>query len=81
MSDESLLGEIDYDAVDEIMKRERARSLTWLQEKLAEPVKEPAAVKVRGGIRTIQDMIPHSIKKKMLPLIKDTKFYKKYIKK
>ena len=81
MKDESLLDEIDYDAVDAIMQRERARSLTWLREKLAEPVKEPVAVKMKGGIRTIQDKIPHSIKKKMLPLIKNTKFYKKYIKK
>jgi len=81
MKDESLLDEIDYDAVDEIMKRERERSLSWLQKKLAEPVKEPVAVKMRGGIRTIQDRIPVGVKKKILPLIKNTKFYQKYIKK
>lgn len=81
--DENLLKEIDYAPVEEIMRRERERSLSWLKEKLAAPVpvKVSTETKVKGGIRTVQDMIPTSVKKKILPLIKNTKFYHKYIKK
>lgn len=81
MTDESLLEDIDYAPVNEIMKRERERSMNWLGNHLAAPVKQPVAVKAQGKIRTVQDMIPVSVKKKLLPLIKDTQFYKKYIKK
>ncbi|MCI7814466.1 MAG: polysaccharide pyruvyl transferase family protein [Robinsoniella sp.] len=79
--DETLLEEIDYTPVEEILQRERARSLAWLEEKLAAPVKPSKEMQMKGRIRTIQDMIPVGVKRKLLPLIRDTKFYKKYIKK
>ena len=81
LKDEKLLEDMDYSSVENIMKYERARSMEWLSSHLAMPVKAPAKAKTRGTIRKIQDKMPEGLKKKLLPLIKNTDFYKKYIKK
>lgn len=80
LKDDKLLEDMDYSGVEKIMKYERERSMEWLAQKLAMPVKAPAKVKTQGTIRKIQDKVPTGLKKKLLPLIKNTGFYKKYIK-
>ena len=82
----ALLDSADYQEAYYILEQEKARSKTWLKKALdaKEPLKYrvPKGTKavVKRGLGKVKRSIPVGVKKKIYPLLKNNKFYLKFLK-